>query len=161
MTQLHLLHQPRAVPWPPCAGTLRLLALFGLLLLPIQMRAGTDYVHPHALLHLLLDASDHVIDHHLDSAAPGHQHGAQGSHARGTQAASPDLPTFESIQMAAGGLTVSLATLVVLLVIPGQERVWPRSERWRGRRVRPEPPPPRRRAPAKSDRFHDSSFATA
>ena len=47
---------------------LRALALLGLLLLPIQMRAGAASPHPHALLHLLLDARDGAFDHHTVGA---------------------------------------------------------------------------------------------
>ena len=137
-------HQPRATPLLHPASVLRLLALLGLFLLPIQMRAGTQYVHPHALLHLLLDASDNAIDHHHPAiATPNHTHGDPGDHSRGTPKAAPDLPTFESIQMAAGGLVVSLVALALFLITSTPERVWPRREVWHGRRVLPELPPPR------------------
>ncbi|NKE12816.1 hypothetical protein FVP47_09520, partial [Mycobacterium tuberculosis] len=91
-----------------------MLALLGLFLLPIQMRAGTEYVHPHALLHLLLDASDHEIDHHHNAATPARGHGDHSDHAPRGEAASPDLPTIESIQMAAGGLAMTLVTFTLL-----------------------------------------------
>lgn len=140
MTQHQPLHLPRAIPHLHLGSTLRVLALLGLFLLPIQMRAGAGYVHPHALLHLLLDASDGVIDHHL---LAGKAHTDQDGHARPAAKASPDLPTFESIQMAAGGLVVSLVAVILLLIISRRERVWPRREAWSGRRVLPELPPPR------------------
>jgi hypothetical protein len=140
-----ILHQSRGNRRLHLARALRLLALLGLFLLPIQMRAGTTYVHPHALLHLLLDAADNGIDHHHPATTPpDHAHGGQGKSSRGTATASPDLPTFESIQMAAGGLAVTLVALVLLLFTARQERVWPRREAWRDRRVLPELPPPRR-----------------
>lgn len=142
MTQ-HQLPLPRAIPHLRPASALRLLALLGLFLLPIQMRAGTAYAHPHALLHLLLDASDNVIDHHLATATPDQGHGDHSDHSRREATASPDLPTFESIQMAAGGLAVSLVTLALFLIISRQERVWPRREAWSGRHVQPDLPPPR------------------
>jgi hypothetical protein len=137
------LHLPRAIPRPRIASTLRALALVGLFLLPIQMRAGTEYVHPHALLHLLLDASDHEIDHHHVAVMPTRGHGDHSDHAPRRESASPDLPTFESIQMAAGGLAVTLVTLALLLITSISERIWPRREAWNGCRVRPDLPPPR------------------
>ena len=143
MTQRHDPHLPRGIPRPRCASVLRALALFGLLLLPIQMRAGTQYVHPHALLHLLLDEADNGIDHHQVATTPVHGHGDHSDHAPRTKTASPDLPTFESIQIAAGGLAVTLVTLAVLFLTPARERVWPRREVWSGMRVPPELPPPR------------------
>ncbi len=138
----HLL-LPRPIPFPHVASLLRVLALLGLFLLPIQMRAGTEYVHPHALLHLLLDGSDHEIDHHHAAVSPDNGHGDHSNHAPRSEAAAPDLPTFESIQMAAGGLAVTLVTLTLLLITSAHQRVWPRREAWSGRRVRPDLPPPR------------------
>ena len=143
MTQHQRRHLPRAIPHLRAASALRLLALLGLFLLPIQMRAGTEFVHPHALLHLLLDASDNVLDHHPATAPPKLAHGDHGAHSPQNATVSPDLPTFDSIQMAAGGLVVSLVTLVLFLFAAWQERVWPRREVWRSRRVLPELPPPR------------------
>ena len=145
MTQLSFLYLPGRIPGNRAASLLRVLALLGLFLLPIQMRAGTEYVHPHALLHLLLDASDQEIDHHHAAGAETHASGEHGDHAPPGAAASPDLPTFASIQMAAGGLAVTLVTLTLLLLASSRERVWPRDDEWRGRRVRPDFPPPRLR----------------
>ena len=57
------------------------LALIGLFMLPVQMRAGSDRPHPHALFQLLLDARDGRIEHHegqdegavsRDCATPSH-----------------------------------------------------------------------------------------
>lgn len=144
MTQHPPLHLPCAISPLRAASALRLLALLGLFLLPIQMRAGTAYVHPHALLHLLLDASDSNLDHHhLAPTPPELAHGDHGAHPREKTTASPDLPTFDSIQMAAGGLAVTLVTLAFFLLTTMQERVWPCRAAWRGCRVLPERPPPR------------------
>ncbi|MDQ2651557.1 MAG: hypothetical protein M3Z20_00820 [Chloroflexota bacterium] len=146
MTQQQYLHLPRALPHFHPASALRLLALLGLFLLPIQMRAGTGYVHPHALVHLLLDAGDGAIDHHLlASAGAANAHADQAEHVLRAGKASPDLPTFESIQMAAGGLAVTLVALVLFFIASRQERVWPRREVWNSHRVLPELPPPRLR----------------
>ena len=139
------LHLPRAIPRIRLASLLRSLALLGLFLLPIQMRAGTAYVHPHALLHLLLDARDGAIDHHALPAATlsGYVADDHDGHVRRDEKASPDLPTFESIQMAAGGLAVTLVALVLLVFVARGERIWPRREAWSGVRTLPELPPPR------------------
>jgi hypothetical protein len=139
------LHLPRAIPRYRLAGTLRALALLGLLLLPIQMRAGTTYIHPHALLHLLLDAGDGAIDHHALPATTVTDHALaeHDDHVRRNEKASPDVPTFESIQMAAGGLAVTLVSLILLVFVARGERIWPRREVWSGMRLLPELPPPR------------------
>jgi hypothetical protein len=138
------MHLSRAISHLHSASALRLLALLGLFLLPIQMRAGTEVVHPHALLHLLLDASHNGIDHHRPATAtPDLAHGDQDVHTRRNEQDSPDLPTFASIQMAAGGLAVTLVSLLLFLIASMQERVRPRRAVWSGRRVLPELPPPR------------------
>lgn len=145
MIQHQSLPLPRISSPLRLATVLRVLALLGLFLLPIQMRAGTDHVHPHALLHLLLDATDHEFDHHA-AATPALGHGDHSDHAPRGEAAAPDHPTFESIQMAAGGLAATLVTLVWFAIAYTRERAWPRREAWSGRRVRPDLPPPRLRA---------------
>ena len=139
------LHLSRAIPGIPLASTLRALALLGLFLLPIQMRAGTTYIHPHAFLHLLLDAGDGALDHHALPATmlADHATGEHDDHVRSDAQAAPDLPTFASIQMAAGGLAVTLVALVLLTFVVMWERIWPRREVWRGVRTLPELPPPR------------------
>ena len=137
---------PRAIPHLHPASAFRLLALLGLFLLPMQMRAGTDYVHPHALLHLLLDAHDSEVDHHHGSERqPAGQagHGDHSNHAPRPEPAVPDLPSFDSFQMAAGGLAVALVVVALLVITRVAERVWPRRETWTGHRVLPELPPPR------------------
>lgn len=136
---------PRAIPRFRIVSTLRALALLGLFLLPLQMRAGTTYVHPHSFLHLLLDGRDGVIDHHPQQATTVADHGPgdHGDHVRRDEQASPDRPTFESIQMATGGLAVTLVALVLFSFVAMWERIWPRREVWSGLRVLPELPPPR------------------
>jgi hypothetical protein len=123
---------------------LRALALVGLCLLPIQMRAGTQHPHPHALLHLLLDASDGSFDHHTlgeEPAIPTHDHSgavaATGDHQL-------DIPTLGTSVSALGGLAI-LAALVTFLMIPPPlaERIWLFPSCWRGRFPALEPPPPR------------------
>ena len=119
----------------------RMLGLVALLLLPMQMRAGTADPHPHALLQLLLDARDGAIDHHTgeEHAGPDDTHAAtSGSH-------QPDLPTFNGVATASGSMAL-LVALVAMVVIPSLERnrFWPAPSRWPGRMPALEPPPPRR-----------------
>jgi hypothetical protein len=123
---------------------IRVLALIGLCMLPVEMRAGTEHPHPHALFQLLLDASDGVFDHHQlthdeDAAAhdPFDTSGASDTHR-------PDVPTFGDTVQASGGLAVLLTLLTLLLLPPADTvRVWPTPPRWRGRIPALEPPPPR------------------
>lgn len=145
MTLHQHLHLPRVRPHLHLASLLRLLALVGLLLLPIQMRAGAEYVHPHALLHLLLDAGDHAVHHHQQPRASitDHVHSDQNDLVRRDEKTSPDLATFESIQMAAGGLAVTLVVVALLLILSRRERIWPRREVWIGLGILPDLPPPR------------------
>ena len=133
---------PRLYLSPP--SLFRALALVGLCLLPIQMRAGTQQPHPHALVHLLLDASDGSFDHHTlgeEPAAPTHDHSGAVTEAGGQQ---PDIPTLGTSVSALGGLAI-LAALVISLVIPASlaERIWLFPACWRGRFPALEPPPPR------------------
>ena len=123
---------------------LRALALLGLLLLPIQMRAGAQHPHPHALLHLLVDASDGILGHHLlgeAAASPSHGHSGAVTAAGAHQ---PDIPGLGTSVSAAGGLAI-LAALVTSLMIPPRlamrTRLYPAP--WRGRFPSLEPPPPR------------------
>ena len=141
MSRLQYPGLPRAISVRHVASLLRVLALFGLFLLPIQTRAGTEYLHPHALLHLLIDVADNEIDHH--AGAPDHATGDHSDHPPRSEASKPDLPTLDSIQVAAGGLAVTPVTLVLLILESARERVWPHRETWRDRRVRPDFPPPR------------------
>jgi hypothetical protein len=125
-------------------GIVRVLALLSLLLLPIQMRAGTQHPHPHALLQLVLDASDGSFDHHTlgeAAASPAHDHSGEIAAADGHQ---PDVPTHAPSVSALGGLAI-LAALVTSLLIPPRlaERNWMQPARWRGRFPTLEPPPPR------------------
>jgi hypothetical protein len=123
---------------------LRALALVGLCLLPMQMRAGAGQPHPHALLHLLLDARDGSFDHHRDgeSSIPQDQTHTADS-ADETDHARPDLPTFGNSLHAGGGLAGLLVLLIALLLPPATNRVWPPVATWRGRLPGLDPPPPR------------------
>jgi hypothetical protein len=122
----------------------RILALIVILLLPVQMRAGAAGAHPHALLHLVLDARDGSFDHHHaehDAAYDGADHG-DASHTADEHA--PDLPTAGESNRVGGGLAI-LAALVVLYAIPitRSSLRWPLPPRWQGIARALEPPPPR------------------
>ena len=122
----------------------RALALLSLLLLPIQMRAGTQHPHPHALLQLVLDASDGSFDHHTlgeAAASPAHDHSGDFAATDGHQ---PDVPSLGPFVSALGGLAI-LAALITSLLIPPPlaERTWLQPTRCRGRFPTLEPPPPR------------------
>jgi hypothetical protein len=119
------------------------LALTGLFMLPVQMRAGSDRPHPHALFQLLLDARDGRIEHH-----EGQDEGAVSRDLRHTVAPRithhPDLPAIgDSIQT--GGSLALLATLVTALLLSpaGSTQVWPTPRPWHDRIPTLEPPPPR------------------
>jgi hypothetical protein len=89
---------PRETGW--CARFVRALALIGLLLLPIEIRAGTERPHPHALFQVLLDASDGKIDHHADDASTrthhldGEEHEALPNASESRQ---PDVPIYSDV----------------------------------------------------------------
>ena len=120
---------------------LRTLALASLLLLPIQMRAGAASPHPHALLHLALDASDGAFDHHAVEDEATTSHDAQSVHASDSHP--PDIPTYGTFIPGLAGLAV--LTLVTMPAIPTPRlgRTWPLHARWRGRIPALDPPPPR------------------
>jgi hypothetical protein len=123
---------------------LRALALLGLLLLPIQMRAGAASPHPHALLHLLLEARDGAFDHHLGKEATAAATDHNVEHVEATGSPPPDIPAYATSITATGGLAV-LAVVVTVLTLPAPRagRTWPRHAWWRERRPALEPPPPR------------------
>ena len=123
---------------------LRAVALLGLLLLPIQMRAGAASPHPHALLHLLLDARDGAFDHHTvgGTTAAATDHNVE--HVDATGFPLPDIPAYATFITAAGGLAVLAVVLAVLAIpAPRARRTWPLLARWRERLPVLEPPPPR------------------
>lgn len=135
-------HRSRIERWASLLP--RTLLLLAVLLLPVQMRAGANDPHPHALLQLLLDASDGAIDHHADEPHVADAHsGHEGDHAA-PRAHDPDVPTFEEPASAASGGQM-LATLVVLVIVPlpAYRQVWPAPSARAGRQLSPELPPPR------------------
>jgi hypothetical protein len=116
-------------------------------MLPMQMRAGVEYPHPHALYQLLLDASDGVIDHHaIESGdeATHHLHANSGAARASSDIRNPDLPTYSDQIEVSGSLAV-LALLAALPTIPPTlaASIWPQRLEWRDRIPVLESPPPR------------------
>jgi hypothetical protein len=118
----------------------RVTALALLFLLPMQMRAGADDPHAHAMLHLLLDARDGLVDHHEEDEDAAEHDG----HGSPTGAHEPDVPTLGASNVAGGAMAI-LATLVVMLLLPAARRVTDRAQSTllAGRLPELEPPPPR------------------
>jgi len=119
------------------------LVLIGLFMLPVQVRAGTEQSHPHALFQLLLDASDGVIDHHAGHDEDAFHLDHQESYPRST-AQRLDVPMLDGTIQTGGSLALITALVTdVLLPLAGAERIWPPSRHWRERFSIPESPPPR------------------
>jgi hypothetical protein len=110
----------------------RALVLSALFLLPVQMRAGAEDAHPHAMLELLLDARDGVLDHHHDPHREADHH--EGA---------PDLPALGKASL--GASLAILAVLVPGMALPSARlnRSWPDSVAVNGHPPALEPPPPR------------------
>ena len=111
-----------------------------LFLLPMQMRAGASDPHPHAMLHLLLDARDGLLDHHDDGA-----HAAEHArHQSASDAHEPDVPKTGASNVAGGAMAL-LAAIVVVFRVPAGRRVtaWPSPPLLLDRLPALDPPPPR------------------
>lgn len=124
------------------AMLLHVLALAGLFMFPVEMRAGTERPHPHALLHLLVDASDGAIDHH---ALPNHPLPAieRENHETSPETLPPDLPSTESSVTGGTGLVAIPALILQFLLMPGQvRRIWPHDRLRQGYLPPLETPPP-------------------
>ena len=122
----------------------RVLLLLAVFLLPVQMRAGANDPHPHALLQVLLDARDGAIDHHADESHVAASHAEHDVGHPAPRAYDPDVPTFEEPAPAASGGQM-LAALVVLVFapLPALRQVWPAPPARIGRTPPFDPPPPR------------------
>ena len=121
----------------------RILTLTFLFLLPVQMQAGGDEPHPHALLQLLLDAGDGSLDHHHADENP--RHGADENEARADGAAPrSDLPAIAEGAIGAG--IALLAAVILLFWVPDStpQCDWDSPRCWRDRLRALDPPPPRR-----------------
>ena len=127
--------QQHIAPWRRRNGgrivaLVRILTLTFLFLLPVQMQAGGDEPHPHALLQLLLDAGDGSIDHHLADENP--RHGADENKAMADGAAPrPDLPAIAEGAMGAGIALLTAVILIFWVPDPTSQRAWSRPRRWR------------------------------
>jgi hypothetical protein len=136
------LRETACLPQMGCA-----LALIALLMLPTELRAGTERPHPHSLFQLLIDASDGKIDHHAVDGPDvvnhhgGHAHEAQ---AMASESRQPDLPVYSDI-IAVSASLAALATIVALLSVPAPAvvRIQLSARAWRDRIPALEPPPPR------------------
>jgi hypothetical protein len=94
----------------------RIAGLALLFLLPMQMRAGANDAHPHAMLHLLLDARDGVIDHHDGEPAAAHT-----GHEDSATRRQPDVPATASSYVTSGAMAI-LAALLTLILLPAIRR---------------------------------------
>ncbi|MCC7024419.1 MAG: hypothetical protein IT338_16455 [Thermomicrobiales bacterium] len=131
-----------ARPW---TGIAPLVVLCTLALLPVQMKAGVDQPHPHALLQLLIDASDGVINHH-HTDGDEHRHAHAASCDVDGQGA-PDLPSFGEILGFSGDLPLADASVALLwLPVRRSRAIWQSSGSWRASIPLLEPPPPRQTA---------------
>ena len=120
-------------------AVVRVTALALLFLLPMQMRAGAEDPHPHAMLQLLLDARDGRLDHHNDGHEAEHRESGTASATH-----EPDVPTV-GVSNVVGGAIAMLAALVAMLWLPARRRVtdWPAMALLIGRLPAIDPPPPR------------------
>lgn len=107
-----------ARPW---AGIAAIAVVCALALLPVQMKAGANEAHPHALLQLLIDASDGVMDHHADGDRRHHSDAATCDAAQ----RGPDLPSFGDLLSFGGDLPIADAA-VALLWLPASrgQAIW-------------------------------------
>ncbi len=117
----------------------RIAGLALLFLLPMQMRAGANDAHPHAMLHLLLDARDGVIDHHDGEPAAAH-----AGHEDSATRRQPDVPSVESSYVTSGAMAI-LAALLLLVLLPAIRRAmhWPLAAPLVDWLPTLDPPPPR------------------
>lgn len=120
-------------PWRLAA----MLALFVLLLMPINYRAGAAYPHNHALVQLIFETR---------SGIPVHNHGVnqpRGDHAAGVATSQPGAPAIQIFTNA------GLLPLVLIALALETLRISIRREseaRRTGRSCAPEHPPPQQGA---------------
>jgi hypothetical protein len=106
------------------------------------MKAGANEAHPHALLQLLIDASDGAIDHHHADGDGRHHAHAAACDADGQ--GGPDLPSFGDLLGFSGDLPLADAALALLwLPVSRGQAIWPSPGDWRESIPLLEPPPPR------------------
>ncbi len=89
-------------------------AVFVLLLLPVDLRAGLPAPHPHALFQIIDDAADGAIDHDhgaIDQGYGVHHHEREATAPAPTET-SPDMPRVaEDGEGVGSGLTAALPSL--------------------------------------------------
>jgi hypothetical protein len=112
----------RAASWS-CA--VHALALLGLLLLPIDYRAGAEQPHAHSLPQLWADAADGVVHHHGPSAIDWLDPAVDAGEAARSSivgSAAADVGEQQDSAPAAGGLHMLLVALVVLRAVSAVRR---------------------------------------
>lgn len=131
--------RPREANLPRMFALVRIAGLALLFLLPMQMRAGANDPHPHAMLHLLLDARDGTIDHH-----DGEPAAASAGHEDSASSRQPDVPATESSYVTSGAMAI-LAALLTMILLPATRRAtnWPLAAPLVDWLPKLDPPPPR------------------
>ncbi len=142
-----------------CRRAPALVALLGLLMLPVEYRAGAETAHVHAAVQLWYEAARRIVDHHVDYHDDDHglppdvrsPRGATGgtntSEPRGIAAAGrgPDVPRLTEAFLVADGVALIAPVavfswaLALRCPLPGREAV----RVVRGRSCSPPTPPPR------------------
>lgn len=129
---------PRPIAW--LLPLQHIIALVALLMLPVPMHTGAELPHQDAMVALILDANDGIIDHHIGVylheprvGASLEQHG--------------ETPAFgNALHAQGGGGIIALVILAMpLLLLPDGKRTpcWPRQHPGWGNIPSLEPPPPR------------------
>jgi hypothetical protein len=95
-------------------------ALVGLLLLPVDYRAGAEHAHAHSLLQLWADAADGRVHHHARAGIDWLDPAVDAPEAAGFAAAGeskPDVGEQQDSAPAAGGLHLLLSALDALPIV--------------------------------------------
>lgn len=144
---------PRRHRFPQLRGRPSLVvlaAIVGLLALPVEYRGGASSPHAHAAYQLWYDAAHgSVAHHHVGGDRPRDLAGLDAARRHPAWAiavdAAEDVPRVVALSIGASKIPL-LAVAVRVVAIPSHRRpVWPVPGALRGRRLAPEPPPPRSR----------------
>ena len=138
----------------PFSSLLWSLALFGMLLLPCDYRAGAGLSHPHSLLQLWLDAADGTIEHDhavgqeaaplLSFDAAGHAHDAGDLPSHRTVDSHPDIGERQPSAPVVSGLHLLTMAIAFFPELIGRQGLPAASTRLLvGRNPRVLVPPPR------------------
>lgn len=126
-------------------------AVLGLLMMPVEYRAGAHHPHPHAAFQLWADFTPGTVPHRHDEGGDAATTLIRGDHGgvAGTDAvwatAPPDVPLLSEVAPALdrAAAVAAVMALVGLLVAAALPRVVGLARRWAGLLLRPDPPPPR------------------